>query len=345
MSKRIAISPEIVADVLTAALRRCCICFALRSDMGEKKGQIAHLDRNPRNSSIDNLAFLCLEHHDAYDSKSSQSKGLTITEVKRYRAELHAFVAGGGLERRLHHSEEAPQYPRPQGKNGTDLRPSVRDLGYESTLHERQGPPAMKPASLIIGRGADTAALPEVSQWTDIDLMLYVCHEILSRHVGFAPGIIVSLKNLLAAATVRTERDRLYEIVQNCLHNGWLRWSAADLDQAVKVTTSGAELVQNLRFSDAEWTGDRRQTVSEILSVAIRHALGTVLWLGPTESIERVVVTDEYIDVQVRHEWGALLRNKFTRPDWLVDLASARRFAKEIGNIPIDELKAQTLSD
>jgi hypothetical protein len=126
MPKRIAISSEVVADVITAARRRCCICSALRSDRREKKGQIAHLDRNPRNNAIDNLAFLCLEHHDAYDSKPSQSKGLTITEVKRYRAELHAFVAGGGLERKPNHSTVAAQYPRSPAQDGKDLIPSLK---------------------------------------------------------------------------------------------------------------------------------------------------------------------------------------------------------------------------
>jgi len=98
MSKRIAISSEVVADVVTSARRRCCICYALRNDKGEKKGQIAHLDHNSQNNAIDNLAFLCLEHHDVYDSTSSQSKGLTVKEVKRYRTELYSLITSGGLE-------------------------------------------------------------------------------------------------------------------------------------------------------------------------------------------------------------------------------------------------------
>ena len=65
----------------------------MNQDDAEKKGQIAHLDRNASNNSPDNLAFLCLDHHDQYDSRPSQAKGLTIEEVKRYRTELLAFVA------------------------------------------------------------------------------------------------------------------------------------------------------------------------------------------------------------------------------------------------------------
>lgn len=92
MAKRKNIPLQIVADVTTACRRRCCICFALDKDDKEKRGQIAHLDHDPSNNAPDNLAFLCLPHHDDYDTRRSQSKGLTIDEVKRYRTELWAFV-------------------------------------------------------------------------------------------------------------------------------------------------------------------------------------------------------------------------------------------------------------
>jgi hypothetical protein len=58
-----------------------------------KQGQIAHLDKDPSNNALDNLAFLCLAHHDQYDSSTRQSKGLTIEEVKHYRTELLAFLS------------------------------------------------------------------------------------------------------------------------------------------------------------------------------------------------------------------------------------------------------------
>jgi hypothetical protein len=50
-----------------------------------KEGQIAHLDQDRNNNSTDNLAFLCLKHHDEYDTQPSQSKGFMLPEVKRYR--------------------------------------------------------------------------------------------------------------------------------------------------------------------------------------------------------------------------------------------------------------------
>ncbi|MDH7972128.1 hypothetical protein QH494_08010 [Sphingomonas sp. AR_OL41] len=41
---------------------------------------------------MDNLAYLCLDHHDQYDSRRSQSKGFTVGEVKQYRSELRNIV-------------------------------------------------------------------------------------------------------------------------------------------------------------------------------------------------------------------------------------------------------------
>lgn len=92
MAKRSAISPEVSADVLISARRRCCICYSLGNDASEKSGQIAHIDRDSSNSSRDNLVFLCLEHHDRYDSRTSQSKGITPEELRGYQAQLDRFV-------------------------------------------------------------------------------------------------------------------------------------------------------------------------------------------------------------------------------------------------------------
>lgn len=53
-----------------------------------KQGQIAHIDHNPANRKYQNLVFLCLPHHDQYDSTTSQSKNFTAGEVRKYRTEL-----------------------------------------------------------------------------------------------------------------------------------------------------------------------------------------------------------------------------------------------------------------
>ena len=87
--------PRVLQEqVLVMARRRCCVCFGLNRDTEEKIGQIAHLDGDPDNNDLDNLAFLCLEHHDHLDTKRSQSKGLTREEVRRFRRELHEALEG-----------------------------------------------------------------------------------------------------------------------------------------------------------------------------------------------------------------------------------------------------------
>lgn len=91
-NKRKKIPTATEADVLTKSLRRCCICYALKRDFREKKGQIAHLDHNRANDRFDNLCFLCQGHHDDYDTKHRQTKGLTLVEVKQHRNDLYNTV-------------------------------------------------------------------------------------------------------------------------------------------------------------------------------------------------------------------------------------------------------------
>lgn len=89
MNKRKKVPLADEADVLVRSGRRCCICYALKGNFQEKKGQIAHLDHNPENVLVDNLCFLCLDHHNEYDSQRRQSKGFTLKEVKQYRSDLY----------------------------------------------------------------------------------------------------------------------------------------------------------------------------------------------------------------------------------------------------------------
>lgn len=91
---RIAVPEEIQDRVLLLSRRRCCICFGLNGDVEVKPGQIAHLDHDNTNNELDNLVFLCLEHHDQYDRGAGQSKSLRESEVKQFRKELYDNVGG-----------------------------------------------------------------------------------------------------------------------------------------------------------------------------------------------------------------------------------------------------------
>ena len=87
--------PDIETAVLAKSARRCTLCFHLRGDLSEKLGQITHLDDDRSNGAEDNLAWMCLEHHSLYDSRTKQHKNYTIREVKASRAKLYDLVDRG----------------------------------------------------------------------------------------------------------------------------------------------------------------------------------------------------------------------------------------------------------
>jgi hypothetical protein len=93
MSERIHVTTTTETLVLMRSARRCALCFGFHGDLRLKKGQIAHVDRNPSNADEKNLAYLCLEHHDEYDSKTSQVKGITEAELRGYNERLLEAIA------------------------------------------------------------------------------------------------------------------------------------------------------------------------------------------------------------------------------------------------------------
>jgi hypothetical protein len=90
-AQRAPIPKETETAVLLLSRRRCAFCFGLDSDVTQKNGQLAHINRRPNDNRQENLAFLCLPHHDEYDTTRSQSKGLTPGELRKYVATLYAY--------------------------------------------------------------------------------------------------------------------------------------------------------------------------------------------------------------------------------------------------------------
>lgn len=95
MTDRTPVPDAVQTLVLTRSARRCALCFGLYGDLTERRGQIAHLDHDSGNNAADNLTYLCLDHHDQYDSRTSQSKGIKEAEVKTYRERLYRAVETG----------------------------------------------------------------------------------------------------------------------------------------------------------------------------------------------------------------------------------------------------------
>jgi hypothetical protein len=96
MNARTHIPEHILHRVLDRSRRRCALCVHFDNEWLRKEGQIAHLDRDRSNFAEDNLAFLCLPHHDDYDTKRQQTKNLTIPEAKTARDRLYASIEEGG---------------------------------------------------------------------------------------------------------------------------------------------------------------------------------------------------------------------------------------------------------
>lgn len=94
---RKSISEKVVADLLIKTRRRCCLCYYLEGDADRKKVQIAHIDQDKGNNSPENLVPLCLDHHDEYDSMTSQSKGISKHELLSYKERLIEEIENGTI--------------------------------------------------------------------------------------------------------------------------------------------------------------------------------------------------------------------------------------------------------
>lgn len=87
------IPPVIQADVVIKSKRRCPLCVFINNNESERPGQIAHLNGDHSDSRFDNLVWLCLEHHDKFDSTTRQTKNYTQAEVRSYRDQLYQRYA------------------------------------------------------------------------------------------------------------------------------------------------------------------------------------------------------------------------------------------------------------
>jgi hypothetical protein len=91
-SRRVPLPPSVELEVVLRTRRRCPFCFGLQGDTRIQQGQIAHLDQDNTNVAQANLMFMCLTHHDQYDTKTRQSKGLSQAEAEAYQAELVEYL-------------------------------------------------------------------------------------------------------------------------------------------------------------------------------------------------------------------------------------------------------------
>jgi hypothetical protein len=96
MPGRVPISDITAANVFIKSRRRCCFCYYFDNDLTQKEGQLAHVDRDHSNSVEENLAYLCLSHHDQYDTRRRQTRNLTELELLNARRLLYQRIGRDG---------------------------------------------------------------------------------------------------------------------------------------------------------------------------------------------------------------------------------------------------------
>ena len=80
--QRTPVPDNIAAEVLFTSDRICCVC-----QERDKEVQIHHIDKNPNNNAVENLAVLCFDCHDKTQLTGGFGRKLTSLVVTKYRDE------------------------------------------------------------------------------------------------------------------------------------------------------------------------------------------------------------------------------------------------------------------
>jgi hypothetical protein len=85
---RVRIPDDVAAEALYSHRRTCCVC-----NISNRRIQIHHIDEDPSNNAIENLAVLCFEDHDLTQITGGFGRKLGASEVRKHRDEWVARVA------------------------------------------------------------------------------------------------------------------------------------------------------------------------------------------------------------------------------------------------------------
>lgn len=129
--KRKTVPAQVEKAVLLKSRRRCCLCYWLLGIDKMDRGQIVHLDQDCSNSEESNLAFLCTDHHDEFDSSTRISKNWTREEVRAWRDQLY-------LEMRNLYRKD--QEARRNQEKFTNLEADLSDLLAEMRMGLKEHP-------------------------------------------------------------------------------------------------------------------------------------------------------------------------------------------------------------
>ena len=90
MSDRLDPAPDLVAQIMFASDRTCCVC----RDRTRKKVQLHHIDGDSSNTVFANLAVLCLDCHSDTLTKHAFARNLTPELVRLYNTAWREIVRG-----------------------------------------------------------------------------------------------------------------------------------------------------------------------------------------------------------------------------------------------------------
>lgn len=116
---RVPIPEATATEILFACDRTCCLCRTYG-----RRVQIHHIDDDPANNRIENLAVLCFECHDQTQTRGGFARRLSPDQVTRYRSDWIDRVAARRAEAdRLAAQAMAPTLP--SEPSGRDEEPAV----------------------------------------------------------------------------------------------------------------------------------------------------------------------------------------------------------------------------
>jgi len=102
MPKRRKINQDAVATLQFRADLRCCLCQYV-GDLPPRpqSGQIHHIDGDPSNSAIENLVWLCLEHHEEVGKIGHSSRRIHAKTIIRFVTSWRDAFSDKGVHRAI----------------------------------------------------------------------------------------------------------------------------------------------------------------------------------------------------------------------------------------------------
>lgn len=252
MPKRRKISQDSVAMLQFRADLRCCLCQYV-GDLPPRpqSGQIHHIDGDSSNGSIQNLVWLCLEHHEEVGKIGRSSRRIHAKTLIRFRDEL---------ERRVRRQRRAPRGRREPSRHWFS---AALDAGIVLDVYRWR---------------LDT---PE--EWDEIDEEVRTLGSypdemghparkaILERLDTLAAGARYKMPHSVAAGISRVTIDLL---PLSFLHGGRRRRpSRTDIDLLILATTIGESLAYDgaLKLGDLRIAEEGCDILWRVMSFAVIH--------------------------------------------------------------------------